>query len=150
MTRADERHDRVDVVSRGFLGLTVGCARCHNHKYDPIPTKDYYALSGVFLNTMYHEYPMVPQDACTRSTRSTKSRSRRAQKLLDDFMSTESKQLGETLAFQAAKYMQSAWKVTGPDKAEVRDGGPAGQARLRTVRALDQVPGQAAQESIRT
>ncbi|HWW82515.1 MAG TPA: DUF1549 domain-containing protein, partial [Vicinamibacterales bacterium] len=34
ITRADERHDRVDVVSRGFLGLTVGCARCHDHKYD--------------------------------------------------------------------------------------------------------------------
>src|SRR6185295_1944504 len=43
ITRADERHDRVDVVSRGFLGLTVGCARCHDHKYDPIPTKDYYS-----------------------------------------------------------------------------------------------------------
>ena len=36
ITRADERHDRVDVVSRGFLGLTVACARCHDHKYDPI------------------------------------------------------------------------------------------------------------------
>ncbi len=38
ITKADERHDRVDVVSRGFLGLTVACARCHDHKYDPIPT----------------------------------------------------------------------------------------------------------------
>ena len=37
VTRADERHDRVDVVSRGFLGLTVACARCHDHKYDPDP-----------------------------------------------------------------------------------------------------------------
>ncbi len=37
VTRADERHDRVDVVTRGFLGLTVACARCHDHKYDPIP-----------------------------------------------------------------------------------------------------------------
>jgi mono/diheme cytochrome c family protein len=61
ITRADERHDRVDVVSRGFLGLTVGCARCHDHKYDPIPTTDYYSLASVFLNTTYHEYPQVPQ-----------------------------------------------------------------------------------------
>ena len=48
-------------MSRGFLGLTVGCARCHDHKYDPIPTRDYYALAGVFLNTPYHEYPLAPK-----------------------------------------------------------------------------------------
>lgn len=40
--------DRIDVVCRGTMGLTVGCARCHNHKYDPIPTTDYYSLYGVF------------------------------------------------------------------------------------------------------
>ena len=57
--RADERHDRVDVLTRGFLGLTVACARCHDHKYDPIPTKDYYALSGVFANTEAKEYPLA-------------------------------------------------------------------------------------------
>jgi mono/diheme cytochrome c family protein len=40
--------DRIDVVTRGLLGLTVSCARCHDHKYDPISTEDYYALYGVF------------------------------------------------------------------------------------------------------
>ncbi len=40
--------DRIDVVCRGTMGLTVGCARCHDHKYDPIPTADYYSLFGVF------------------------------------------------------------------------------------------------------
>ncbi len=40
--------DRIDVVTRGTLGLTVSCARCHDHRYDPIPTKDYYSLYGVF------------------------------------------------------------------------------------------------------
>ena len=40
--------DRIDVVSRGTMGLTVACARCHDHKYDPIPTADYYSLYGVF------------------------------------------------------------------------------------------------------
>ncbi len=44
-------NDRIDVVSKGFLGLTVTCARCHDHKFDPIPTKDYYALHGVFSST---------------------------------------------------------------------------------------------------
>ncbi len=40
--------DRIDVVMRGMLALTVGCARCHDHKFDPIPTQDYYSLYGVF------------------------------------------------------------------------------------------------------
>ena len=48
---ADEWEDRVDVVSRGLLGLTVACARCHDHKFDPIETEDYYALAGVFAST---------------------------------------------------------------------------------------------------
>ena len=43
--------DRLDVVTRGTLGLTVTCARCHDHKFDPIPTRDYYALHGVFASS---------------------------------------------------------------------------------------------------
>ncbi len=46
--RRDIIDDRIDVVSRGTMALTVGCARCHDHKYDPIPTADYYSLYGVF------------------------------------------------------------------------------------------------------
>jgi hypothetical protein len=42
--------DRIDVITRGFLGLTVACARCHDHKYDPIPTADYYSLYGVLAS----------------------------------------------------------------------------------------------------
>jgi len=43
--------DRIDVVTRGLLGLTVSCARCHDHKFDPIPTKDYYSLHGIFASS---------------------------------------------------------------------------------------------------
>ncbi len=43
--------DRLDVVARGLMGMTLGCARCHDHKYDPLTQADYYALFGVFLNT---------------------------------------------------------------------------------------------------
>ena len=43
--------DQIDTVSRGFLGLTVACARCHDHKYDPISTADYYSLYGVFASS---------------------------------------------------------------------------------------------------
>jgi hypothetical protein len=48
---SDEWEDRVDTVTRSMLGLTVACARCHDHKFDPIPTEDYYALAGVFAST---------------------------------------------------------------------------------------------------
>jgi hypothetical protein len=44
--------DRIDVTCRTFLGLTVGCARCHDHKYDPIPAADYYSLYGVFASSV--------------------------------------------------------------------------------------------------
>ncbi len=118
ITRADERHDRVDVVSRGFLGLTVGCARCHDHKYDPIPTKDYYSLAGVFLNTIYHEYPQVPQAAVDEYKKREKDIEAR-EKLLREFSETETEQLAQALAFQASKYMMAAWKITGDNKADL-------------------------------
>ncbi len=43
--------DQLDVVGRGIMGLSVSCARCHDHKFDPIPTRDYYALAGIFTST---------------------------------------------------------------------------------------------------
>jgi hypothetical protein len=47
----DNVDEQIDAVSRSFLGLTVSCARCHDHKFDPIPTTDYYAMAGIFTST---------------------------------------------------------------------------------------------------
>ena len=121
ITRADERHDRVDAVSRGLLGLTVGCARCHDHKYDPIPTTDYYALGGVFLNTEYHEYPLAPK-AVVEEYKAKEKALKLKREMLAEFLRVEAEQLGATLAFESAKYMKAAWQVTGEpkkDKAEI-------------------------------
>ncbi len=56
-SRANEFHltleDTIDNLGKGVLGLSVGCARCHDHKFDPIPTRDYYALYGIFNSTRY-------------------------------------------------------------------------------------------------
>ena len=52
--------DRIDVVSRGMLGITIGCARCHNHKFDPIPSKDYYAMYSIFSSSMEPEQKDLP------------------------------------------------------------------------------------------
>lgn len=56
---ADEWDERLDTITRGFLGLTVACARCHDHKFDPIKTDDYYALAGVLASTQLVEWPLV-------------------------------------------------------------------------------------------
>ena len=56
--KAEEWEDRVDTVTRTFLGLTVACARCHDHKYDPLPTEDYYALASVFASTEMFNQPL--------------------------------------------------------------------------------------------
>jgi hypothetical protein len=63
---ADELDDRIDTLARGFLGLTVSCARCHDHKFDPIPTSDYYSLAGVFYSCKLANVPMVPKPEAER------------------------------------------------------------------------------------
>lgn len=60
--------DQIDVTTRGLMGLTVACARCHDHKFDPIPAEDYYSLYGIFNNTKRVEgeeaeaHPLAVQD----------------------------------------------------------------------------------------
>ncbi len=61
-TVADEWEERIDAVGRTFLGLTLACARCHDHKSDPISTADYYALAGVFASVRLADRPTMPED----------------------------------------------------------------------------------------
>ena len=56
---ADYVNDEIDVVGRAFLGLTLACARCHDHKFDPISTEDYYALAGIFFSTRVIPSPVL-------------------------------------------------------------------------------------------
>jgi hypothetical protein len=56
---ADEWEERVGAATQTFLGLTVACARCHDHKFDPITTEDYYALAGVFASCRQTELPII-------------------------------------------------------------------------------------------
>jgi mono/diheme cytochrome c family protein len=125
--RADERNERVDAVSRGLLGLTVACARCHNHKYDPVSQKDYYALIGIFANSTYKEYPAVPgPDVAVYESKQTKLE--KLQDEFDDFSKTESKQMAEILAHQTSAYLVASWNVLGKPKKTVEEA--AAQAHL--------------------
>ena len=55
--------DRIDAITRGFLGMTVTCARCHDHKFDPIPTRDYYSFYGIVANSVEPvEYPLLGKE----------------------------------------------------------------------------------------
>ena len=63
-TRADRVDNQLDVISKSFLGVTLACARCHDHKFDPLPTKDYYAMAGMMHSTYLQEAVMdSPQRA---------------------------------------------------------------------------------------
>ena len=115
IARADERHERIDVVSRGFLGVTIACARCHNHKYDPFSSQDYYALGGIFASTTYAEYPLAPE-AQVKAYQEHEKKIKNAEEAVKNYLSKQSVQLAEILAHKISRYVAGAWKVLGPPK----------------------------------
>ena len=76
--RADELHDVVGTVGSAFLGLTLGCARCHEHKFDPVPQRDYYAIKAVFEGVQHGERAWRPPDAESRARAAAEARQRLA------------------------------------------------------------------------
>ncbi|WP_263373855.1 PSD1 and planctomycete cytochrome C domain-containing protein [Granulicella aggregans] len=118
--RADERNERIDAVTRGMLGLTVACARCHDHKYDPILAKDYYALGGIFASSTYKEYNFVPDSEVTF----WKEKFKKADDLDEatfKYMKETSQQVAQAYAAQTVDYMVAAWQVSGKPKKKVED-----------------------------
>lgn len=99
--------DRVDATTRGFLGLTVACAQCHDHKFDPIPQKSYYALLGVFKNTKYHETPLAPPDV-VREYDEQKARIEKQEKTIQEFLERQRVELSRILAYRTADYIREA------------------------------------------
>lgn len=115
--------DLVDVTARTFLGLTVGCARCHDHKYDPIPTQDFYSLKGVFTSSKAAEHPLVA-DSVVQAYKQSQERINAQKKAIQDFIDAQTKQLTEILMGQTSDYMVAAWKAmnenpqTPPDELD--------------------------------
>jgi len=99
--------DRVDVTTRSLLGLTVACAQCHDHKFDPIPTKDYYALLGVFTSSVTAEHPLAPE-AVVNAYKARKEAVEAAEKEIADFLEKQATQLAEILAADTARYLLAA------------------------------------------
>jgi len=106
---ADELDDRVDTLTRGFLGLTVSCARCHDHKFDPIPTQDYYSLAGIFRSSKLHNAPLCSPDE-VKAYEAGQKRIKAADQALKKFLKDEKSVAGESKTHQIAQYMQAVWK----------------------------------------
>ncbi len=85
---ADRIDNIIDVTSKTFQGLTVACARCHDHKFDPIPTTDYYSLYGIFESTRFAPTSLLPTDLTARldsiKALKTEMRRRLADRWLED------------------------------------------------------------------
>jgi hypothetical protein len=110
-----------------MLGLTVACARCHDHKYDPILQKDYYALGGIFASSTYKEYAFVPESEVD-FWREKFVKADKKDEAMQAYTKTEADQLAKALASQTSSYMVAAWKVTGKPKAKLEEAADA--ARL--------------------
>lgn len=88
--------DRIDVVTRGLLGLTVQCARCHDHKFDPIPTRDYYSLYGIFSSSIEpKDLPLVAPPPDNEETRAFQKKLAELQGAVDKFKIDRKKDLDE-------------------------------------------------------
>lgn len=99
--------ERVDATTRGLLGLTVACATCHDHKFDPIPQKDFYSLQGVFSSTKKDEAPMAPADVVA-AWKAAKALSDKHESALTKFYDEQTKQVGEMLAARTYDYLLAA------------------------------------------
>ncbi len=110
--------ERVDATTRGFLGLTVACAQCHNHKFDPIPQKDYYSLQGVFSSSELNKVPLAPKDVVEKWDAEKKAIDK-LETRLKDFVAAQTDQLGGILASQTSRFLLASRKLAPADDLDV-------------------------------
>ena len=144
--------EQIEVTSKAFLGLTVTCARCHNHKFDPIPTKDYYALAGIFkstktmasLNTvaMWEERPL-PSKKSDAEVAAYQDQIREAQEKIDKATAAANAALVAQLRADAGKYLQGSWDLLLQGEPVLVGDTPAktGDPRRIEIKAVDFVRG---------
>jgi hypothetical protein len=118
--RYDELDDKVHTLSTAFLGLTVGCARCHDHKYDPIPSADYYRMLAAFTTTVRTEVEMDfdPQGYAKAKTEFEKAHA----PLVEALKKFETEQLPPRLAQWEQSQPEAEWVIIDPASA-VSSGG---------------------------
>ncbi len=120
--------DRIDVVTRGLMGLTVTCARCHDHKFDPIPSEDYYSLYGVFASsTEPNVPPLFEPTPQTDEYRAFAKQLEAREAKLAEFVRTKHEQLVSGSRRRAGEYLKAAHQATMRPSTEdfmlIADGG---------------------------
>ncbi|MGQ0634761.1 MAG: PSD1 and planctomycete cytochrome C domain-containing protein [Planctomycetaceae bacterium] len=108
----DTIDDRIDVITRGLMGLTVTCARCHDHKYDPIPTEDYYSLYGVFSSsTEPDELPVL--EVTSEPSRHAEYLTKRdpLEKKLNEILAEKIAEAQREHRMQSGEYLLMAWQL---------------------------------------
>ena len=102
--------DRIDTLGRGMMGLTISCARCHDHKFDPIPTRDYYSLYGVFASSTEH---LVPAEdvAKTPEGEAFAQELKKRQDALGTLFEKKRDQLLERLRSQTPMYLAAVTEI---------------------------------------
>lgn len=136
---AEELDDRVDVITRGFLGLTVSCSRCHDHKFDPIPTRDYYSLAGLFYGTNLTDTPLVGT-AELKAYNDAQATVKEQDDAINHFLARIGKDAAKDAVARTAKYMVAARKVRDGKAKPDQVAGAEGLNRYfldRWVRFLD-------------
>lgn len=107
---ADELDDTIDTLTRGFMGLTVSCARCHDHKFDPIPIEDYYALAGIFQGRSYAEIPLAPPET-VKAYQDDQKIIKDKESEIKSFLRATGKQLGREHLDQVELYFREGWRL---------------------------------------
>jgi hypothetical protein len=103
--------DRIDVLGRATMGLTISCARCHDHKFDPIPTRDYYSLYGVFNSCNEETVPIVDHPSATYAYKAyEKELNARVAKLNNTFQAKRN-EFSDRLRGKAAEYLLAVLDV---------------------------------------
>ncbi|MBT6153300.1 MAG: DUF1549 domain-containing protein, partial [Planctomycetaceae bacterium] len=108
--KADELDDRIDTLSRGLLGLTVGCARCHDHKYDPIPTRDYYSLASAYNGARWNEIAMASPEVIARYNDGQR-RIKEQDETTRQWLRNISQREGRHRFGKISQLMQVAWRI---------------------------------------
>ncbi|MEI6712681.1 MAG: PSD1 and planctomycete cytochrome C domain-containing protein [Verrucomicrobiota bacterium] len=114
-------NDRIDAVGRGFLGLTLGCARCHDHKFDPIKMSDYYALRGVFASCVEPaEGPIVGGDPTSKEYQEFTKKMNALEKKAFETVFQMEQEISEKLRAHAAAYFEAAYLERKKDDPEAK------------------------------